>query len=64
MEPEPDRPAVYWFLEKSVYSLIKNLAAKRQGLLVNGKRQSLPFSNLGVRRQSEGAIESLRNILV
>jgi hypothetical protein len=32
-------PAVYWVLEKSVYSLIENVAAKRQSLLVNGKRQ-------------------------
>jgi len=34
-----DGPAVYWFLENSVYSLIEHLAAKRQSLLVNGKRQ-------------------------
>jgi hypothetical protein len=37
-----DGPAVYWVLEKSVYSLIENVAAKRQSLLVNGQRQQTP----------------------
>ena len=39
-----DGPAVHWFLDTSVYSLIEYLAAKRQSLLVNGKGQ-VPYDN-------------------
>jgi hypothetical protein len=38
-------PAVYWFLDTSVYSLIEYLAAKHQSLLVNGKRHLTSLSS-------------------